>query len=308
LENNKKKLIDWALDEFKSNILIKEQRWNYFPAQPYYDYRTLIKINGIGYEGRGVSSSQQQALTSSIAEAIERFSLKDHQNAYSSNGCAIHTNEELASLNSRLELIERHYVMLFTLGYCNRYLYGRLEIPTKINGLIDLLNNKSIGVIFYNLYSSDSEFVVLCQMSGLNVTPSFGVAFGASCKNKLEDSIEASFCEALPNVIAFMNGNDDAITLNEFRNIIKPSPLDHLNLYLNTEYARDYLSRRVLMPVNLTPISPDLFITEEIQYRYSHLFPVIKTSHPDCIETRWGLIPEDSMPRNLNPDFPLVLP
>lgn len=309
MENNQKDLITWAIDEFKQNIVLSEQRWNFFSPQPYYDYRTLLRINEIEYVGRGISGSQKQAITSSIAEAIERYALDFNERKYSSSGCAIHLNKEMAVINSRRELLERHFVMLFSLGYCNEDMVSPVEIPVKVNRLIDQLKQKKIEVTFYNLFSSTDEFVMLCLISGLNSSPSFGAVFGASCKKSLCESVEASFCEALPNVIAFLRGDTPILSFEEFKMMIKPSHIDHLGLYLNHEYAREYFLERTLKPLmNSDLINPDLFISEEINYTYSSLYPVIRTTHPDCIDAKWGLLSESFVPRNLNPRFPLVLP
>jgi hypothetical protein len=308
LENNKKDLINWALEKFKSNIVLNEQCWGFFPTQPYYDYRTLIKINEVEYAGRGISGSQKQAITSSIAEALERYALNGNEHKYSSSGCAIHSNKELAILNSRQELLERHYAMLFSLGYCNETTVTFKETSAKVNMLVEHLENKKIKVIFYKLFSSLNEFVVLCLISGLESSPKFGATFGASCKNNLEESIEASFCEALPNVMAFLKGDIQSLTFEEFKKIAKPKPIDHLNLYLNNEYAAGYFSKRVIKPFLDSYINPDLFATEEIDYFYSQPYPVMRSTHPHCINARWGLLPESFVPDNLNPFFPLVLP
>ncbi len=309
MENFQEGLVSWALNEFNENIVLFEQSWNFFETQPYYDFRTIIKIDNVEYEGRGVSKSQRQSLTSSVAEAIERFAIGINKNKYSSNGCAIHSLREIAILNSRRELIERHYVMLFSLGYFNGNIISTNDIPLEINDLINNLENKNIEVVFYKLISKMCESVVLCQISGLNSESAFGVTFGSSCKSSTRECIENSFCEALPNAIAFLNGNILPINLESFKKIAKPAPLDHLSLYLNKDFAIDYLKNRVLQPfTNEESLDEKLFKTEEITYPYSHLFPVVRTTHPDCIDAKWGFLPQNSTPNNLNPLFPLVLP
>ena len=308
MENKTKDLITWALNEFKDQLVLNEQRWDFFPKQPFYDYRSSLKINDKTYEGRGVALSQKQAITVCIAEALERFAINYQNKKYTSNGCAIHTEMEQAKVNSRRELIERHFIMLYSLGYANAEDISLDIVPNNLKSSINFLVEKNIKVKFYQLYSSANDKVVLCRISGLESSPKFGMTFGSSCKNSLEDSLTASYLEALPNAIAYLNQNIIPMTLGEFKKNLKPQPVDHLSLYLDFEFAVEYSSRVRINLLRENDIDSNLFLFEELQYPYSEMLPVIRSTHPDCLAARWGLLPDNFNPENLNPDFPLVLP
>lgn len=308
MENKKKELITWALDEFKHQLVLNEQRWDFFPKQPFYDYRSSLKINDQTYEGRGIASSQKQAITACIAEALERFAIDFQNKKYSSNGCAIHTDWEQAKINSRRELIERHFVMLYSLGYSNAEEISLDVVPHNLKSSLVFLIEKNIKVNFYQLYSSANDKVVLCRISGLEALPKFGMTFGSSCKNSLEECLAASYLEALPNTIAYLNQNITPMTFEDFKKIINPKPLEHLSLYLDVEFAAEYSSKVIINSLHENYIDSNLFLSEELQYPYSEMLPVIRSTHKDCLSARWGLLPANFNPKNLNPDFPLVLP
>jgi hypothetical protein len=308
LENKKKELITWALEEFKNQLILSEQRWNFFSKQPFYDYRSSLTINQKVYEGRGIASSQTQAITACIAEALERYAIDFQNKKYPSNGCAVHLNKEQAIINSRAELIERHFVMLYSLGYANAETVDLDLIPQNLKYSLLELNEKNIEVKFYKLYEVNSDVVIICNISGLKSSPSFGLTFGSSCKRSLDDGIIASYLEALPNVMAYLNQNITTITLSDFKKIEQPKPTDHLSLYLDVEFATDYLSNVKRQSFENKNIDYSLFTSKEMHYPYSDILPAFRSIHPDCIEAQWGILPLNFNPENLNIDFPLVLP
>ena len=308
MENKKKNLITWSLEEFKNQLILNEQRWNFFSKQPFYDYRSSLTINQKIYEGRGVSSSQTQAITACIAEALERYAIDFQNKKYPSNGCAVHLSKEQAILNSRAELIERHFVMLYTLGYANTETVDLDLLPKNLKYSILELYEKNIEVKFYKLYEADKDVVIICNISGLKSSPNFGMTFGSSCKKTLDDGIIASYLEALPNVMAHFNQNITTITLTDFKKIEYPKPTDHLSLYLDVEFATDYQANVKTHSLENKKIDYNLFCSEEIHYPYSAILPAIRSTHPDCIEAQWGLLPLNFSPKNLNIDYPLVLP
>lgn len=307
MENNQSKIINWAFENLESELVLKEQVWGILSSQPYYDYRALIKFDGVLHEGRGTSNSQQQAIASSIAEALERYALKFNKNKYSSSGCAIHNTIDKAKIRSQQELLERHYVMLFSLGYWNTSIVPTNSMPVKVIKIIADLAVLGIEVTFCDLHNSGINRVILCQISGINSSTPFGMTFGASCRSKIEEAIESSLCEALPNVMAFLVGGIKVIDFEEFKKIYNHKPSDHLELYFNIEYAKEYITRRHFEPFSIQKIEDELFAFEEIHYPYSKLFPVIRATHPKCLNARWGLLENDIEPKNLNPNFPLVL-
>jgi hypothetical protein len=305
MEDKNKEFLSWALAEFKNEISIHEQRWAFFNPQIYFDYKIIININNFKYEGRGVNSSQSKAIAAALGECIERFALT-YTSKNNSSGLALHSVLDIAKKNSQREILERHYVMLFTLGYCNEEVIQSSEIPQRVNILIERLRKNKISVKFYKLYSTIQETVILAEVSGLNSSMPFGLLFGASCKETLAEAIEASLREMLPNLMAFLNNNLHSIVEGEFIKIKNPKPEDHLYLYLDITFAKKYLHKRKFNSFHEL-IDTTLFASSLISYPFCNLYPVVLSSHPKCLEAKWGLLNEIVLP-NLNPDFPFVLP
>ncbi|TDP53131.1 YcaO-like family protein [Bacteriovorax stolpii] len=302
MENQKKELIKWALKEFSTSLKIFEQRWNIFETQPYFDYRVELRIDEFLCKGRGVNTSKDLALTSALAEAIERYAIK-FNSINSSNGISLHSNQSEARLNAKLELIERHYVMAYSLGHIENNNIHSLAYA-QIAPTIKALNFFGVEFSFLKL-NSEKYYTVLCQASGLQCKKPFGLCFGSATKISLEKAIEKSFFEALINTVAHINLNIQAISEDDFQKIISPKPEDHLALYSDVTFAKKYLTlaRHQHGPLN-TPLN-EKFTIQEIFYPYSSLFPVFKASHPDALSAHWGYL---NHPNNFNPSFPLVLP
>ncbi|QDK43227.1 hypothetical protein DOM21_17545 [Bacteriovorax stolpii] len=309
MENQNKKLIQWSLNEFKSSIKFFEQRWNIFEKQPYFDYKTEITIDQLTFHGRGVSPTKEQALSSSIGEALERYSMKAN-NISSSNGIALHFTTEKSQKNAKLELIERHFVMLYTLGQIPKIKIDKALYPTNINKVISNLNELKINVTFLNLNNSHGLQTTLCEVSGLGHKSPFGLFFGSSASYSFTDTLEKSFTEAITNVAAYFNHNIISITEEEFKKIKSPTPNDHLSLYSNIAFSQKYLAQAIHINTNESLIFDNSSVHfEEIKYKYSYILPVYKAFHRNALEAKWGLLEDQiSIFRNLNPEFPLVLP
>jgi len=306
LENNKKELINWAIDEFSNNLEIYEQKWNYFSSQPYYDYKILINIDDKYFEGRGVDTSQDKALSASVGEALERYAL-DNNNLKSSNGCAFHITLEESKLKAQKELLERHYVMLFTLGYWDQKMI-KTNLPTQVLKIIKELQKIKIEINFYELFSDQNNIVVLCEGNGLASQEKFGLIYGASCDKSIERCIEKSFKEALVNIMAALSKKIVSITIDEFNDIPYPTPIDHLHLYINTSFAQDYLSKRHI--ISSTPPAPcdSLYRFTELPHKYDYFFSVVKATHPQCIDAKWGKLGPVCNLKNHNINYPFLLP
>lgn len=306
MENNKKEILKWALENFKNNITLLEQVWGVLETQPYFDFKTILSINGKKYEGRGVDVLQSQAITASIAEALERYAIA-HVGLISSSGTAIHSDINIARKNSQRELLERHYVMLFTLGYYNGEIIILKELPIQIEKSIKILEKEEIELTFYKLFESRENTVVLCQASGLKRKSKFGLIFGAGCKENINLALESSLKEVLPNVMACLNNNLTSIHIGEFENISQPRPEDHLRLYLDLDFSLKYLHSRKLIRFEDERLNSEEFVSVEIDYPYSSLYPVINSSHPRCYNAQWGFLKNTTLINN-NPIFPFVLP
>jgi hypothetical protein len=307
MENNKKELINWAIAHFKNNLEIVEQRWNIFEKQPYFDYKVNISIQGSRYEGRGINLSQKNAIEAAIGESIEHYAI-GYNNLESSNGCAFYTDLNTAISNAQNEILERHYVMLFTLGYWNREIISESNYPGEIYKIIVTLKSKGIDFDFYSLYLSDSSSVVLCQANGLKANTPFGLIFGSCCSPSQEKSLIKSFKEVLINVIAYFNNNIKPITYDHFLMIKSYTPINHLELYLDVNFAKDYLMNRKFKNNVLKTPDLKLFDTTILSYPFDSLFSVARSQHPNCLSPKWGSMDNNYIVNNNNRNFPFVLP
>lgn len=304
MEDKNKKFLTWALTEFNNDINIFEQKWPLF-SHNYFDYRVVLKINNMLFEGRGTNVIKSEAIASALGEALERFAV-NNTDKFSSNGFAIHSDINIAIANSQREVIERHYVMLFTLGYYNKIEIPITQVPERVIEIVQKLISIQIEISFFQLASTSDEVVVLCEINGLNYQKPFGLLFGASCKETLGKSIEASLKEPLPNLMAFLNGNLSSIEEAEFKMINKPKPEDHLHLYLNIDFTKKYLQQRKFVNHN-SVIDRKLFISSIISYPFSDSYPVVFSTHPDCLQAKWGILHDEKL-TNYNPSFPFILP
>ena len=135
MEDNKKELAYWTINHFQKKLQIVEQRWNIFEKQPFFDYKVNIKIKNKNFVGRGTNISQQDAFESAIGEALERCAINFNE-IKSSNGCAFHTNLKSAITNANNEILERHYAMLFTLGYWDQEKVDDSDYPQEIKKIL----------------------------------------------------------------------------------------------------------------------------------------------------------------------------
>jgi hypothetical protein len=307
MENNKKELINWAIDHFNKNLEIIEQRWNIFEKQPYFDYKVNISIQENIYEGRGINLSQKNALNAAIGEAIERYAIS-YNNLGSSNGCAFHTDLNIAIANAQNEILERHFVMLFTLGYWNQEKIDKSRYPQEINILIEALKSKGIKFDFYLLQSSSSSSVILCQANGIEANKPFGLIFGSSCSSSQDQSLIKSFKEVLINVVAHLNNNLKSITYDNFLKLKSHTPFDHLELYLDLNFAQKYLHDRKFEKMSLEIPSLELFENKIVSHPFDSLFSVVKSKHPNCLSPVWGPIGNNYIVNNNNFNFPFILP
>lgn len=307
MENNKKELTAWAIEHFKEDLKIVEQRWNIFETQPYFDYKVVIKISGNYFEGRGINLSQKSSLNAAIGEAIERFVI-NLNNIKNSNGCAFHTDSKIAVSNAQSEILERHYVMLFTLGYWNQEKISNLNYPREIINILKTLESKGIQIEFLILKSSADFSIILCQANGLKADKPFGLIFGSSCSPNQEQSIIKSFKEVLVNIVAFLNNNIKSISYEYFLGLKTYTPYNHLELYLDRAFAKKYLDHRKFE--NNISMSPNLemFHNNFLQFPYDSQFTVVKSTHPDCLSPTWGPLGDNYSINNKNLNFPFVLP
>lgn len=307
MENNKKELINWAITHFNKDLEIVEQRWNIFEKQPYFDFRANITILGNKYEGRGVNLSQKNALNAAIGEAIERYAIS-YNNLENSNGCAFHTDFNTAITNAQNEILERHYVMLFTLGYWSQEKISKSSFPQEISTLIQILESKGIEFDFYSLHSSNSSSIALCQANGLKSIKPFGLIFGSSCTSSQDQSMIKSFKEVLVNVVAHFNDNLKSISYDTFLNLRSHTPFHHLELYLDLNFATNYLHNRKLEKLLLKTPDLSLFKNIRLPHPFDSLYSVIKSKHPECLSIQWGPIGNNYIVNNNNPNFPFILP
>ena len=100
--------IDWFINnKALLNHEIQELDWGNVNKK-FYDINVTINKNG-KHSGRGTHENPMNALSIAIGESLERYIC--HYNHLSTNGVAVHFNQELAQKNATQELIERHSVL-----------------------------------------------------------------------------------------------------------------------------------------------------------------------------------------------------
>ena len=224
------------------------------------------------------------------------------------NGCAFHVDLDMAITNAQNEILERHYVMLFTLGYWNQEKITKPNYPQEIIKTVEILESKGIQFDFCLLQSSHSSSVILCQANGLKADRPFGLIFGSSCNSTQDQSLIKSFKEVLINIVAYLNNNLQSITYDNFLVLKNHTPFNHLELYLDLDFAQEYLQHRKFEKNFITTPDLSLFENKIIKFPFDSLFSVVKAEHPNCISPSWGPLGNNYIVNNNNLKFPFVLP
>lgn len=160
-------IIKWVIE---NNHILNLQIKNieYLNRYGLYQYKVTYPNQEDRFDGHGISTNEEEALAAAIGECLERYFVYSHQ-LKSSNGCAFHTNKNLAIENAKKEILERNSIQE---AFEQK---SFVSIPYS-SSLINQLFADHLGV---NLYKTAESFY-LCKLTGPQYKYPFCNTFGHS--------------------------------------------------------------------------------------------------------------------------------
>lgn len=229
---SKEKLAQWLFDnrnQLQLKTLLATWVKDWIPG--FHDIRVQLEVDGKSYTGRGIATDQDQAFLTAGAEAIERAycdSLGIH-----SNGVALHTSEENAKLNAKMELLERDGILCH---FLTKTPFANLEATSRINIDFEQIKNrlKNLGVeIALKKVISSYPQIVLCIARKTEGENPFSCILGLGSHENINVSITKAITECLSNVVwRLENKNVKTINIENFKNKSHHNSMDHQMLFL----------------------------------------------------------------------------
>lgn len=151
------------------------------------DIEVSFLFNGINVQGRGTHAVGDIALEKACAEAIERLCCL--KLGISTVGCAIHSNEELAILNSRNEFVERSAFDSFL---------NQKSSTLELDNVIKLQFGEKIK--FWEIQNHSRCSTVFAITFDANENP---ISLGLGSADSLKEACEKAYLEAIRNFVSF---------------------------------------------------------------------------------------------------------
>ncbi len=256
-----KRIITWFLNKKKClNLKIKSYDWctDFLPG--YFDYSVEINFENESYTGRGTANSEELALTKAMAETIERTLIKFNK-LDTSNGVAVHFDQELAKNSAKNELLERDS---FFCHFLTHTPYSEIDsklLPQQISDCLQKLLLKNVTVKFYRMQTANGQPGIVCRSSGARYKSTFGSVVGLGSHAILENALYSAFYECVRSTIGYMYQNEQIKhqAKEVFLSKQKHNILDHIHLSLDLNYAHslDYMfqNESLLFSENLQNLS-----------------------------------------------------
>lgn len=185
------------------NITFKEAE-NCPTSPSFKSNKCYLNVNGHEIIGTGESFSKEESQLKSLGECLERWPIVDdslkwkavtrdshlsREDLCNSNGCAFHANFDIAVLNAKRELIERHIVLT---SWLKKEPVREVKFPllTKMQNFI----NEFINTIKMKVYYFENEYglpIFCTHLSGENIS-----FFGYGADLSKENAIKKSYFEA----------------------------------------------------------------------------------------------------------------
>ncbi|MCB0368766.1 MAG: YcaO-like family protein [Bdellovibrionales bacterium] len=272
---DKEKLAEWLFNNRNAlNLRAQVGSWvkDWLPG--FEDIRIQIQVNGKFYEGRGISTDQDKSFLIAGAEAIERAYCDNL--AIHSNGVALHTNEESAKLNAKLELLERDG---FLCHFLTKTPFANFNPPKDMN--IDFeqiksrLQKKGVEISLKKVIYSSPQ-IVLCIARKKDGSNAFNSILGLGSHDDIKLSTAKAITECLSNVVwRLEDSSESSLSLDEFKNKTIHRPMDHQKVYFgnDSELSLDWIfdsdNSQVINEVNtnivieFTPLKAGISILED---------------------------------------------
>ncbi|USN48033.1 MAG: YcaO-like family protein [Pseudobdellovibrionaceae bacterium] len=232
---SKEKLAQWLFDnrnQLQLKTLLGTWVKDWLPG--FNDIRVQLQVDGKPYTGRGIAADQDQAFLIAGAEAIER-AYCDNLGIHS-NGIALHTNEENAKLNAKMELLERDG---FLCHFLTKTPFADLKTPSGINidfeQIKNRLKNLRVEITLKKVIYSYPQ-ITLCIARKTEGENPFSCILGLGSHEDIKVSTTKAITECLSNVVwRLEDKNVKTINIENFKNKSHHSSMDHQMLYLEDD-------------------------------------------------------------------------
>jgi len=206
-----------------------------------HDLQCEFMINGKSFLGRGTHSVKDTAIVKATAETLERYFLDQMPDADTSNGVAIHSQQQHAELNALCELLERdsffcHFLTKTPFKEITEAESFRRE---DCRAIIKYLQSLGAEVRFGSMRTHPKFHGVICAVFGLKANHTFGMTLGTSTQPNLHDALYSALVEAVRSALGYLLGTvqrpqSDLRRRSVFNNM---TPQKHLELALDPAYA-----------------------------------------------------------------------
>lgn len=189
---NKTPLARWLYNNKSAfQAEFKELKWPEVYGIAISDFVTTLKVDGKIIEGRGADLSRDVALEKSVSEAIERYICQSL--GFNSVGLSVSgvIDTEIHAIN---EIYERYYLDQHLKNNIPLFNYTCKIGPST--GFDKFAERNNLTVEHYLMNTPETKFGLVCKISSLDQQKT---AFGFALSQNIEDAVDKSFYEALPN-------------------------------------------------------------------------------------------------------------
>lgn len=188
------------------------------------------------YFGIGHAESSRLAHVIAAAEVLERIGMASA--AYSnSNGCAVHTDRNLARHSARAELLERDSFL------CHYYSATPcLPLPETLRErfaeIRDFVSSHGRDFSAGILLNEEHLPCVIAAMNGFGMSTAEGMFLGLGTSETVETAFDKAIAECLRFLDVHLEKKTEPLTLEEFTRMKPKGVKEHIRLAIHPDFGR----------------------------------------------------------------------
>lgn len=275
----------------KNGITFSTHQWKHlppgFPKQIVYAYG---RYHDRDYFGIGHSVSSRLAYVIAGAELLERIGMASAKFT-NSNGCAVHTDPDLARESARSELLERDsFLCHFNSGIpCTPLPDSLAQRFEEIRSFVNSLGRDfSAGI----LLNEEGLPMVIAGMNGFKLPDPEGIFLGLGTAPTFEAAFEKALAECLRFLEVHLERKTEPLPLEDFKELKVKGVHEHIRLAIGEDFGSKAWAR--LFPPVTRPALP----FRKLQFQYeefplSKIFPgcplhFVRATSPDLVMVEFG--------------------
>ena len=215
------KLLSWINGKSKDfQLELEEHLWPSKWLGECYSFKVRITIGNDQARGSGVASDKVDALTTAVAEALERYLFKISQ-FKSTNGLAVYPSEAECIRRASFELVERD---LFFCHYLTKTPFIRSEFTESFatdqwQQFVATCKEHGVKVELRELQKNNIGYGMICLAQGANTFPvRFGATIGLGFGENKYDAAFKAVKECAAQVAFNIDGDisTDGVSIESF--------------------------------------------------------------------------------------------